>query len=181
MVRVKRRYFVFQFHFNSNVTNPIKSSQIHSTFETMIARLYGDVGIARFTRNLSIIYYNSSTHVSIVRCHRDDKHMLRTAATFISKLNNDHNECSIQTLHVGGSIRQCKKYLVKYCIEQLLFINSQSSNQTTQVLFRNKKKKSNYQQSTNIDRDKQLAIQKLLADSRIESNSIIVSKNDDEQ
>ena len=186
MVRVKRRYFVFQFHFNSNVTNPIKSSQIHSTFETMIARLYGDVGAARFTRNLSIIYYNSSTHVSIVRCHRDDKHMLRTAATFISKFNNDHNECSIQTLHVGGSIRQCKKYLVKYCIEQLLYLNSQSNNQTAQTLFKNKKKKSNYQQQqqqqlANIDRDKQLAIQKLLADSRIESNSIIVSKNDDEQ
>jgi len=144
MVRVKRRYFVFQFHFNSNPTNVIKSSHIHTGFETMIARLYGDVGIAHFTRNLSIIYYNPSTHVSIVRCLRDDKHMLQTAATFISKLTNDQIECSIQTLHVGGSIRQCKKYLVNYCIEQLLYINSKSINQnktTSQILFKNKKKR----------------------------------------
>ena len=31
-----------------------------------------------------------------------------------------------------------------------------------------------------VDHEKQLALQKLLADSRIESTSIIVSKNDDE-
>ena len=145
MVRVKRRYFVFQFHFNSNSTNLIKSSQIHTTFESMIARLYGDVGIARFTRNLSIIYYNPATNVSIVRCLRDDKHMLQTAATFISKIIPDQIECSVQTLHVGGSIRQCKKYLVNYCVEQLLFMNSQSINQnkttTSQILFKNKKRK----------------------------------------
>jgi ribonuclease P/MRP protein subunit POP5 len=184
MVRVKRRYFVFQFHFNSDSTNLIKSSHIHTTFESMIARLYGDVGVARFTRNLSIIYFNPSTHVSIVRCLRDDKHMLQTAATFISKIIPDQIECSIQTIHVGGSIRQCKKYLVNYSIEQLLSMNFQSNNQnktTSQMLFRNKKKKGNNQQHLmDIDHDKQLALQKLLADSRIESNSIVVSKNDDD-
>jgi Spy/CpxP family protein refolding chaperone len=36
------------------------------------------------------------------------------------------------------------------------------------------------QQLMDINHDKQLALQKLLADSRIESNSIIVSKNDDD-
>ena len=107
MVRVKRRYFVFQFHFNLNSSHLVKSSHIHTTFETMIARLYGDVGIGRFTRNLSIIYYNPSTRVSIVRCLRDDKHMLQTVATFLSKITPDEIECSVQTLHVGGSIRQC--------------------------------------------------------------------------
>ncbi|CAF1093803.1 unnamed protein product [Rotaria sordida] len=187
MVRVKRRYFVFQFHFNSNPTILIKSSHIHTTFEMIISRLYGDVGIARFTRNLSIIYYNSSTNIAIVRCLRDDKHMLQTAATFISKLVIDQIECSIQTLHVGGTIRQCKKYLINYCIEQLLFMNSQSINQNkiTSQIFKKKKKKTNNQQQQqqqlmDIDEDKQLALQKLLADSRIESTSIIVSKNDDD-
>ena len=184
MVRVKRRYFVFQLHFNSNSAHLIKSSHIHTAFETTIARLYGDVGIARFTRNLSIIYYNPSTQVSIVRCLRDDKHILQTAATFISKISTDQIECSIQTLHVGGSIRQCKKYLVNYSIEQLLFINAQSMDQnkiTSQILFKQKKKKMNYQQSMmDVDPQKQLALQKLLADSRIESNSIVVSKNHEE-
>lgn len=184
MVRVKRRYFVFQFHFNSHPTTVIKSSHIHTTFEAMISRLYGDIGIARFTRNLSIIYYNSSTHVAIVRCLRDDKHMLQTAAIFISKLANDQIECSIQTLHVGGSIRQCKKYLVNYCIEQLLLIHAQSikQNKTSPLIFKNKKKKTNNQQKfMEIDHDKQLALQKLLADSRIESVSTFVLKNDDDE
>ena len=184
MVRVKRRYFVFQFHFNSNSSHLVKSSHIHTAFETMIARLYGDVGIGRFTRNLSIIYYNPSTRVSIVRCLRDDKHMLQTVATFLSKITLDQIECSVQTLHVGGSIRQCKKYLVNYCVEQLLVINSQSIQQnktTSQMLFKSKKKKPTHQQpSMAIDQDKQYALQKLLADSRIESSSIVVSKNDDE-
>ncbi|UJR29888.1 hypothetical protein I4U23_017436 [Adineta vaga] len=188
MVRVKRRYFVFQFHFHSTPTSVIKSSQIHSTIESMIARLYGDVGVAHFIRNLSVIYYNSSTHVAIVRCLRDDKHLLKTAATFVCRLANDSNDCSIQTLHVGGSIRQCKKYLVNYCIEQLLQMNAASMNQnqptTPEVLFKNKKKKSNQQQQQRqqlmeVDHDKQLALQKLLSDSRIESSSIVVSKNEE--
>ncbi|CAF1442219.1 unnamed protein product [Adineta ricciae] len=191
MVRVKRRYFVFQFHFqtHSHPSTLVKSSQIHSTLETMIGRLYGDIGVARFTRNLSVIYYNPSTHVAIVRCLRDDKHMLQTAAAFISRLTNDPVECSIQTLHVGGSIRQCKKYLVNYCIEQLLQINATSINQnattiTSQVLFKNKKKKSNshhqqQQQSMEVDHDRQVALQKLLADSKIESNTIVVLKNEE--
>jgi len=152
----------------------------------MIGRLYGDVGVARFTRNLSIIYYNPSTHTAIVRCLRDDKHMLHTAATFISRLTNDQTECSIQTLHVGGSIRQCKKYLVNYCIERLIDMDSQSINQnkatTSHTLFKSKKKKTNnpQQQLMDVDHDKQLALQRLLADSRIESNLIVVSKNDDD-
>ena len=185
MVRVKRRYFVFQFHFNSNSAHLIKSSHIHTALETMIARLYGDVGVARFTRNLSIIYYNPSTRVAIVRCLREDKHMLQTVATFLSKITPDLIECSVQTLHVGGSIRQCKKYLVNYCVEQLLYIDSQSANQnktTSQTLFKSKKKKGNHQQpSMDVDQEKQTALQKLLADSRIESSSIIVSKNDDDE
>lgn len=191
MVRVKRRYFVFQFHFqtHSHPSTLVKSSQIHSTLETMIGRLYGDVGVARFTRNLSVIYYNPSTHVAIVRCLRDDKHMLQTAATFVSRLTNDPVDCSIQTLHVGGSIRQCKKYLVNYCIEQLLQMNaaSNSLSQATpsEVLFKNKKKKKSNQQqqrqsSMEVDHDKQVALQKLLSDSRIESSSIVVSKFDTE-
>ena len=189
MVRVKRRYFVFQFHFqtHSHPSTLVKSSQIHSTLETMIGRLYGDIGVARFTRNLSVIYYNPSTHVAIVRCLRDDKHMLQTAAAFVSRLTNDPVDCSIQTLHVGGSIRQCKKYLVNYCIEQLLQMNpaSNSSSQATpsQVLFKGKKKKSNQHQqqsSMEVNYDKQAALQKLLSDSRIESGSIVVSKFDTE-
>ncbi|CAF4022037.1 unnamed protein product, partial [Rotaria magnacalcarata] len=80
-------------------------------------------------------------------------------------------------------IRQCKKYLVNYCIEQLLFINAQSinRNQATSQLFKKKKKKTNTQQKLmDIDPDKQSALQKLLADSRIESTSNIVSKKDDD-
>ncbi|CAF1682171.1 unnamed protein product [Adineta ricciae] len=105
--------------------------------------------------------------------------MLQTAAAFISRLTNDPVECSIQTLHVGGSIRQWKKYLVNYCIEQLLQMNAAPS----QVLFKRKKKKSNQHQqqlSMEVDNDKRAALQKLLSDSRIESGSIVVSKFDTE-
>ena len=83
------------------------------------------------------------------------------------------------------STRQCKKYLVNYCVEQLLYLNSQSINQnrtTSQVLFKNKKKKGTHQQpSMDADQDRQVALQKLLADSRIESMSIVVSKNNEDQ
>ena len=171
MVRIKRRYFVFHLHFHSSPTILIKSSDIQTTFESMINRLYGDVGVARFLRNLSVISYNSSTQIVILRCLRDDQHLLRTAATFISKLNNNEIECSIQTLHIAGTIRQCKKYLINYSIEQLLDINSQLNHQnkittTSQTLFKKKKMKTN---KCEIDQRK-LTLQKLLVNSRIELN-----------
>jgi RNase P/RNase MRP subunit POP5 len=72
MVRVKQCDFIFQFHFYSNPLNVVKS-----TLETMITRLYGDLGTTRVTRNLLIIYNNRSTHVAISRCLRDDRHTLR--------------------------------------------------------------------------------------------------------
>jgi hypothetical protein len=94
MVRVKQRNFIFQFHFYLNPLNVVKStSQIHTTLETMIARLHSDVGATRVTRNLPIIYNNPSTHVAISRCLRDDRHTLQTTATFISRQMNDQIEC----------------------------------------------------------------------------------------
>src|ERR1700722_16980772 len=98
MVRVKRRYFVFQLHLSSN---SLKSSHIHTALESMIARLYGDIGVAHFMRNLSVIYSNPITHIAIVRALREDKHMLRTAATFVSRIGPGQIECSMQTLHVS--------------------------------------------------------------------------------
>jgi hypothetical protein len=63
-----------------------------------------------------------------------------------------------------------------------LISNSQSKTKTSQILFQNKKKKTNNQQQLlDIDHQKQLALQKLLADSRIESNLIIVSKYNDNE
>lgn len=191
MVRVKRRYFVFQFHFDTTSNNPstiqsIKSSTIYQTFETMIARLYGDHGVARFIRNLSIIYYNPSTHLCIVRCIRDDKHLLQTTATFITRLGDPSIQCSLQTIHVSGSIRQCKKYLINYSIEQLLqmdrMADDNATSMTLPILFKKKKNKKDSHQVkkllTNIDQQKQIALQKLLADSRIESMTTIESKED---
>ena len=190
MVRAKRRYFVFQVRFPSNAASAVKSSHLHRTFETTIARLYGDLGVARFIRNLSVIYYNSATHVSIVRCLRDDKHMLQTAATFIPRLTDLNLECSFQTLHVGGSIRQCKKYLVNYSIQELLRIDARrvtDQSKSTGELFSKKKKKKkgkSYQREQpggNMDHDQERALQRLLMDSRMESMATIESRPNDWQ
>ena len=183
MVRVKRRYLVFQLRFPSTVTSAVKSSHLHRTFEATIARLYGDLGIAHFIRNLSVIYYNSSTHMSIVRCLRDDKHMLQTAAAFICRLTDLNLECSFQTLHVGGSIRQCKKYLVNYSIEELIRIDTRRAmdqRKSTGELFSQKKKTGKtYQReqpTINMDHDQERALQRLLMDSRVESIGTIESR-----
>lgn len=186
MVRVKRRYFVFQFHFdpssNSNALQSVKPSQIHQSFEGLITRLYGDYGAACFTRNLSIIYYNPATHLCIVRCLRDDKHLLQTTATFLTRLADPPIQCSLQTLHVSGSIRLCKKYLVNYSIEQLVMLDrlaENSSPSTSEHLFKKKKRKNLIplqNPSFDIDQKKKISLQKLLSDSRMESMTTIESK-----
>jgi hypothetical protein len=72
-------------------------------------------------------------------------------------------------------LNNVKKCLPNYSIEQLLSMNFQSINQnktTSQILFKKKKEKTDNplkQQWMDIDHDKQLALQKRVADSRIES------------
>lgn len=106
----------FFFHIDSYSTNPIKSLHLHTAFEWTIVCLYGDVGIPRFTRNLSIIYYHPSTCVWIVWCLRGDKHV-----TSSSNIYFKNNRMS------NRNTWQCLEYLVDYSIEQLLSMNFQST------------------------------------------------------
>jgi RNase P/RNase MRP subunit POP5 len=162
MVRVKRRYFVFQCHLStSNNQISIQSFQIAQILEKAIARYYGDYGAACFLRNLSIIYCNEKTGLIIVRCLRDDKHLLQTASTFITKFIDDLNPFSFQTLHLSGSIRQCKRFLVKYSIEQLLHMNQSNDQPKNSVDFHHGKRK---QYSVHRTEEKKIIWQKLLLD-----------------
>jgi hypothetical protein len=153
---VKRSCFVFQLHLGRASADAIRPAQLHRTFE-------------------SIIYYNPSTHLTIVRCRREDKHLLQTSATFLTRLTDHSVPCSFQTLHVSGSIRQAKKYLVNYSIEQLVQIDNAAKQISSTSLFKQKKKKYQSPTPTNTtnDKEKQQTPQKLLAESRIEAISMI--------
>ena len=131
-----------------------------------------------FRKNVSRIHLTCSTpstHLPIVRCLREDTHLLQTSATFLTRLLDHSVPCSFQTLHVARSIRQAKKFLVNYSIEQIGQIDAGKEIPSTS-LFKQKKKKI-YQSATpmnnTIDKEKQQVLQKLLADSRIESISTI--------
>lgn len=188
MVRVKRRYFLFQIRFDStNQTKTLKNSQIIKTFELMISRLYGDYGASRFNRNLSIVYYNDTTKILIIRSVREDKDLLQTSSTFLNKFIDEPCQCSIETLHISGSIRQTKKYLVNYSIEQLLEINRKSIEQNsstikTKKIFNKNKEKSKFDHRNSSklnEQQREIILQKFLIDSRNESSSTIDSNNID--
>ncbi|CAF0794423.1 unnamed protein product [Didymodactylos carnosus] len=196
MVRIKRRYFVFHIHFADDnddkqhyLSRHLKPNHIQTSLEQIIQKLYGDYGSAKFLRSLTIIYYNPVTNLSIIRCLRENKVEMKTVATFTTHIGP--YECSLQTLHVAGSIRQCKKFLVKYCTQTLLQMNMDKKTTTTATsdLLILKKKKGfgatkkyqsiqQQQQIISFENKKTKILQSLLIDSRIDSQ--LISSNIEE-
>lgn len=148
----------------------------------MIARLYGDFGAARFLRHLSVVYLNESTNVCIVRCLREDKDLLQSAASFINKFVDEPCQSSMQTIHVAGSIKQCKKYLVKYSVEQLLQLNAkinETNRHRSEALFKTRKVNVEQKNSSNLtDEQKEKIFRRLLNDCRDQSSSNIEMKSE---
>ncbi|XP_041365706.1 ribonuclease P/MRP protein subunit POP5-like isoform X2 [Gigantopelta aegis] len=72
---------------------------------------HGDYGAAMSNR-LSVKYLNPRTNMLLVQTMRSCHLMVMSAMSFIKTIGQ-HNGF-FRTLHVGGTIRSCQKFLIKY-------------------------------------------------------------------
>ncbi|KAM8961508.1 ribonuclease P/MRP protein subunit POP5 isoform 2-T2 [Pelodytes ibericus] len=90
-------------------------------------RTHGDFGAAACSVSLSVKYLNAYTGIILLRCRKDFYQLLWSSLPFITSLENrgQRYPCFINTLHVGGTIRTCQKFLIQYNKEQLhLLLNN---------------------------------------------------------
>eukprot|EP00079_Xenopus_tropicalis_P008761 XP_002932150.2 PREDICTED: ribonuclease P/MRP protein subunit POP5 [Xenopus tropicalis] len=95
-----------------------------------IARTHGDFGAAACAVSLSVKYLNVYTGVLLLRCRKDFYQLLWSSLPFITSLDNRGQRipCFINTLHVGGTIRTCQKFLIQYNKNQLLQLMKNCTN-----------------------------------------------------
>ncbi|XP_031804561.1 ribonuclease P/MRP protein subunit POP5 [Sarcophilus harrisii] len=89
-----------------------------------VARAHGAFGAAACAVAFTVKYLNAYTGVVLLRCRKDFYQLLWSALPFITHLENKGQRfpCFFNTLHVGGTIRTCQKFLIQYNRRQLLIL-----------------------------------------------------------
>ena len=74
-MRFKRRYFCIQIEFVDQVSafqaSKLRHTHLSDGIHESIEQFYGDYGVATLMPSFSVIFYNSVTHLAIVRAARD--------------------------------------------------------------------------------------------------------------
>ncbi|KAF4011669.1 hypothetical protein G4228_004156, partial [Cervus hanglu yarkandensis] len=89
-----------------------------------IARVHGTFGAAACSIGFAVRYLNAYTGIVLLRCRKEFYRLVWSALPFITYLENKGHRypCFLNTLHVGGTIRTCQKFLIQYNRRQLLIL-----------------------------------------------------------
>ena len=132
-MRFKRRYFCVEILFQDNLNqlnkihwHKLKHTNLAETIHQSIERLYGDLGMAAMMPSFSVIYFNSITNLAIMRTSRELKKKFFNLLTFTNKLAQFN--VNFRVVHVSGSIKKCKQFLVGFCQKRLNEISGNMMN-----------------------------------------------------
>ncbi|NWU61780.1 POP5 protein, partial [Pterocles burchelli] len=79
----------------------------------------------------AVKYLNAYTGTVLLRCRKAWYRLLCSALPFVRQLESRHQRypCALRTLHVGGTIRTCQKFLIQYNRRQLLMLLQNCKNE----------------------------------------------------
>ncbi|XP_060893550.1 ribonuclease P/MRP protein subunit POP5 [Labrus mixtus] len=122
MVRVKSRYLLLEV----NVTDRsrlllLDDRAVFRAVKAAVARIHGDYGEALCSVRMSVKYLNALTGIVFLRFPKMCYKLLWSALPFITCIENQGQNipCFLNCLHVGGTIRTCQKFLIRYHTQQL--------------------------------------------------------------
>ncbi|KAG6929052.1 POP5 -like protein, ribonuclease P/MRP subunit [Chelydra serpentina] len=125
MVRFKHRYLLCEIvSEDPRCRQCIDERAVGAAAKEAVARTHGDYGLACCSISFTVKYLNAYTGIVLLRCRKDFYRLLWSALPFITYLENRNQRysCFFNTLHVGGTIRTCQKFLVQYNRKQLLLL-----------------------------------------------------------
>ncbi|XP_050972422.1 ribonuclease P/MRP protein subunit POP5 [Labeo rohita] len=122
MVRFKSRYLLCEFCLpERSRLQLLEERTVYHTLRKAVNQVHGDYGAAICNIGLSVKYMNAHTGVVLIRCKKNYYRLIWSALPFITAFENrgQRVQCFLSCLHVGGTIRSCQKFLVKYNKKQL--------------------------------------------------------------
>ncbi|KAK6476365.1 UNVERIFIED_CONTAM: hypothetical protein FKN15_067506 [Acipenser sinensis] len=123
MVRFKSRYLLCEVSFaDPRSRQCLEERAIFSAVRDAIARAHGDYGAACCAVSFAVKYLNAYTGILLLRCRKEHYRLLWSALPFIIHLESrgQRQPCRISSIHVGGTIRTCQRFLIRYNRQQLL-------------------------------------------------------------
>ncbi|KAM4616522.1 ribonuclease P/MRP protein subunit POP5 [Polymixia lowei] len=122
MVRLKSRYLLCEI----NVAAPcnrllLDDRAVNGAVREAVANAHGDYGASRCGIGFTVKYLNAHTGIVFLRFPKSCYRLIWSALPFITVIENRGRKvhCSLNCLHVGGTIRTCQKFLVRYNTQQL--------------------------------------------------------------
>ncbi|KAK6192684.1 hypothetical protein SNE40_004114 [Patella caerulea] len=129
MVRIKNRYTVFEIIYPNKKPQDsnINERACNKAISDAVSQAYGDFGLGILQNNLHVRYMSDWKDVILVKSRRGAHKLLQTAVTvFLKKINDLDVSC--RTLHIGGSIKACQRFLIKHYRNQLPSLMLKCSN-----------------------------------------------------
>lgn len=119
MVRVKLRYLVIEIIPKSGKHLQITTDagHLYTVIKNKILETHGDFGLASVQRYLNVKYVNPYTNMAIIRTKRGTQEIVSASLTFLRTFQGI--DVTLRTLHVGGTVRSCQKFLAHYHLRQL--------------------------------------------------------------
>lgn len=116
MVRVKRRYILFELIFESkddlvNFEKSINERQIVQSIRDSVHQTFGDYGLAAINQSLILKRFNKSTKIGVLGCYRNCYRILFNSLFLIKDILKIR--CTFKTHYLSGTIRGCLKALEK--------------------------------------------------------------------
>ncbi|XP_022609703.1 ribonuclease P/MRP protein subunit POP5 [Seriola dumerili] len=122
MVRVKSRYLLCEVNVSDRSRLLLLDDRtIAVAVKAVVARTHGDYGAALCSVGFSVKYLNAHTGIVFLRLPKRCYRLLWSALPFITSVEARGQKipCFLNCLHVGGTIRTCQKFLIRYNTQQL--------------------------------------------------------------
>ncbi|XP_032372716.1 ribonuclease P/MRP protein subunit POP5 [Etheostoma spectabile] len=122
MVRVKSRYLLCEVNVSDRSRLLFLDDRaIAATVKAAVARIHGDYGAALCSIRFSVKYLNAHTGIVFLRFPKKCYRLLWSALPFITCIETRGQKisCFLNCLHVGGTMRTCQKFLIRYNTQQL--------------------------------------------------------------
>ncbi|XP_054466999.1 ribonuclease P/MRP protein subunit POP5 [Anoplopoma fimbria] len=122
MVRVKSRYLLCEVIVTDQSRLLLLDDRaVAVAVKAAVARTHGDYGAALCSNRFSVKYLNAHTGTVFLRFPKWCYRLLWSALPFITCIETRGQKisCFLNCLHVGGTIRTCQKFLIRYNTQQL--------------------------------------------------------------
>ncbi|XP_029999973.1 ribonuclease P/MRP protein subunit POP5 [Sphaeramia orbicularis] len=122
MVRIKSRHLLCEINVTDrNCLLLLDDRAVLAAVKDTVLRMHGDYGAARCSIGFSVKYLNAHTGIVFLRFPKNCYKLLWSALPFITSIESRGHKisCFFNCLHVGGTIRTCQKFLIRYNTQQL--------------------------------------------------------------